>query len=238
MTKAGRVHSTPPKSTSVPASVIFRPAANTGELSGAPVSDGLPVAATHGDPAAAAVPAAEAPALYLPTGISPEEVFTAIGRLRKEALDEIDRLLAFLDATDGDADLEPSLGFAEVEPGRLAPSHAGAADDREEEDELEASLGAPENHGSQVYWASGGRDDREHEHDGREPDVDDELSGDEHEPLLGSFDRFVNQEHAWRQTKGRNWDLHTNNDLEADPCDRLPRPEAGAKKARRRGAAT
>jgi hypothetical protein len=31
-------------------------------------------------------------ALYLPTDVSPEEVFKAIGRLRKEARDEIDRL--------------------------------------------------------------------------------------------------------------------------------------------------
>ena len=38
--------------------------------------------------------------LYLPTDISPEEVFQAIGRLRKEARDEIDRLIGFLDKTD------------------------------------------------------------------------------------------------------------------------------------------
>lgn len=71
--------------------------------------------------------------LYLPTGVLPEEAFRAIGHLRQEARDEIDRLLAFLDATEGDADLEPSLGFPEVDPGRLAPSDRGAADDREED---------------------------------------------------------------------------------------------------------
>jgi hypothetical protein len=38
--------------------------------------------------------------LYLPTDISPEEVFQAIGRLRKEARDEIDRLIRFIDKTD------------------------------------------------------------------------------------------------------------------------------------------
>jgi hypothetical protein len=41
----------------------------------------------------------EAP-LYLRTDVSPEEIFKAIGRLRKEARDEIDRLIRFLDKTD------------------------------------------------------------------------------------------------------------------------------------------
>jgi hypothetical protein len=39
-------------------------------------------------------------ALYLPTNVTPEEKFQAIGRLRKEARDEIDRLIRFLDKTD------------------------------------------------------------------------------------------------------------------------------------------
>ncbi|WP_271567220.1 hypothetical protein [Bradyrhizobium sp. CCBAU 11386] len=43
------------------------------------------------------------------------------------------------------------------------------------------------NEGTQVAWAESGADDLEDEHDGREPDVDDELSGDEEEPS-GSFD--------------------------------------------------
>ena len=38
----------------------------------------------------------------------------------------------------------------------------------------------------QTKWASGGTDDREDEHDGREPDVDDE-------PSLGSLDRKMDQ---------------------------------------------
>ncbi len=59
--------------------------------------------------------------LYLKTPITPEEAFQAIGRLRKEARDEIDRLIRFLDETDNhmerepddeadDGDTEPSLG--------------------------------------------------------------------------------------------------------------------------------
>jgi hypothetical protein len=38
--------------------------------------------------------------LYIPTDVTPEEIFQAIGRLRKEARDEIDRLIGFLDKTD------------------------------------------------------------------------------------------------------------------------------------------
>jgi hypothetical protein len=71
--------------------------------------------------------------LYVPTEVSPEAAFQAIGRLRKEAQDEIDRLLSFLDATDGDADFEPSLGFPELTPWGLEPGHPGGGDDREED---------------------------------------------------------------------------------------------------------
>jgi len=66
-----------------------------------------------------------------------------------------------------------------------------------------------------LNWAESGTGDREDEHDGCEPDVDDELSGDEDEPSLGSFDRLMNQDHAYRQTSGgRRWAGHCNNDAE------------------------
>ena len=63
--------------------------------------------------------------LYIRIPVTPEEAFQAIGRLRKEARDEIERLIRFLDDTDqhmeleeavddgpcdGDTDAEPSLG--------------------------------------------------------------------------------------------------------------------------------
>ncbi|XIA64317.1 hypothetical protein ACFIOY_36430 [Bradyrhizobium sp. TZ2] len=62
-------------------------------------------------------PADSAGALYVKTPVTPEEIFRAIGRLRKE----IDRLIRFLDESDNhmelgpehdgdDADDEPSLG--------------------------------------------------------------------------------------------------------------------------------
>ena len=70
-------------------------------------------------------PADSAGALYVKTPVTPEEIFQAIGRLRKEARDEIDRLIRFLDKTDDyvsrelevedgndepEGDEEPSLG--------------------------------------------------------------------------------------------------------------------------------
>jgi hypothetical protein len=45
--------------------------------------------------------------MYLPTAFSPEQIFQAIGRLRKEAIDEIDRLIRFLDDTENHMELEP-----------------------------------------------------------------------------------------------------------------------------------
>jgi hypothetical protein len=81
-------------------------------------------------------PAESAGPLYVKTDISPEEIFQAIGRLRKEARDEIYRLIRFLDKTDdyvsreledeadagpcdtdeleaSEGDDEPDLGFLE-----------------------------------------------------------------------------------------------------------------------------
>jgi hypothetical protein len=62
--------------------------------------------------------------LFRRTDISPEDFFQALGRLRKAARDEIERLIDWLDRTidcdqdaavddnpcDGDPDVEPSLG--------------------------------------------------------------------------------------------------------------------------------
>ena len=50
----------------------------------------------HSKPPAEALGAS----LYLPTPVTPEEALQAIGRLRREARDEIDRLIRFLDKTD------------------------------------------------------------------------------------------------------------------------------------------
>src|ERR1700692_2766125 len=56
--------------------------------------------------------------LYLPADITPEKLFQAIGRLRKEARDEIDRLIRFLDDTDNHMEHEPDdeADESEIEP--------------------------------------------------------------------------------------------------------------------------
>lgn len=59
-------------------------------------------------------------------------------RLAELALDVVDRIVAILDAADGDTDFEPDAG-------------------------REPSLGAPEGHESQVIWLRGG--DRDFESD-------------------------------------------------------------------------
>jgi hypothetical protein len=60
-------------------------------------------------------PARVAGELYFPTDISSDQLFEAIGRLRKEAQDEIDRLLAFLDETDGYSTTEREINGDEAD---------------------------------------------------------------------------------------------------------------------------
>ncbi|MCS3449530.1 hypothetical protein M2222_001649 [Bradyrhizobium elkanii] len=96
-------------------------------------------------------PADSAGALYFRTDISPEQIFQAIWRLRREARDEIDRLLRFLDETDNHMELEPEDedDDAELEEG----------DPAEDDGTAEPSLGSLDCHHSQELWAAGdGRD--------------------------------------------------------------------------------
>jgi len=67
---------------------------------------------------ASAPAATPEPAIYYKTPVTPEEAFQAIGRLRKEARDEIDRLIRFLDSTDNHMELEPEdeADDSETEP--------------------------------------------------------------------------------------------------------------------------
>ncbi|MDX7950473.1 hypothetical protein P7D22_04675 [Lichenihabitans sp. Uapishka_5] len=114
----------------------------------------------------------------------------------------VDALIEYLDAITPDADLEPCLGANE--PGlrtcgthwhQSAPGLDLEADplDSGEHDpaDWEPSLGAQEHvmgYGwawaridracSQAQWGRGGRNDLEDDHDGREPDVDDEDGAD------------------------------------------------------------
>jgi hypothetical protein len=115
--------------------------------------------------------------LYIPTDVTPEQIFIAIGQLRKEARDEIDRLIQFLDKTDdyvsreledavddvacdGDDDAEASLGWTEQEA--RWGKHAWTADIDAELDgcDAEPSLGALSNI-DQSGWEKAGGDDRE-----------------------------------------------------------------------------
>jgi hypothetical protein len=99
--------------------------------------------------------------LYLPTDVSPEEVFQAIGRLRKEARDEIDRLIGFLDKTDDyvSRELEDQVDDSPCDDNELdGPEHG----EDEDSDPPEPSLGAFEGHDDQrVSWKAGGRRDLE-----------------------------------------------------------------------------
>lgn len=137
----------------------------------------------------------------------PAEIFRAIGRLRKEARDEIDRLIRFLDESDNHMELEPD----------------DESDDSEQEDDdpaeddgtSEWSLGFLERHpsiygygrdgsGTQERLCQGYGGDREDEHNGAEPTEDEE-------PSLGSSHCHHNQRH---------WSIGSHYDGELDDCDR------------------
>ena len=123
--------------------------------------------------------------LFLKTDVSPEEVFQAIGRLRKEARDEINRLIGFLDktddyvsreleddGTDGEQDDEPEDG-ADDEPSLGSSGHGNSG--------AISYTSVPISDGFQMIYDCEGD-----EHDGREPQEDDE-------PSLGSLERQVDQ---------------------------------------------
>jgi hypothetical protein len=92
--------------------------------------------------------------LYSRTDISPEEVFQAIGRLRKEARDEIDRLIRFLDDTEGHMEREPDDEGDDAEMEDDDPA--------EDDGAHEPSLGSVGDvHFDQRRWAVGDRRDLE-----------------------------------------------------------------------------
>jgi hypothetical protein len=124
--------------------------------------------------------------LYIPTDITPEELFQAIGRLRKDARDEIDRLIQFLDKTDDyvSRELEDAVDDGPIDDNELDGPENG---EDEESDPAEPSLGSLGNHHEQDLWARGGTKDLEDEHDGREPDDNEGGDGakEDDEPSLG-----------------------------------------------------
>lgn len=132
-------------------------------------------------------PADSAGELYYPTDITPEQAFQAIGRLRKAARDEIDRLIRFLDETDNHMELEQNGDEADAsypEGSQRLTGHPNE-DDEPSGDESEPSLGSRTNgeHSDQSQWGKGAADDMEDEHDGAEPEDDSEPTED-NEPSL------------------------------------------------------
>jgi hypothetical protein len=130
------------------------------------------------------------------------------------ALDAFDALTEDLEETDEDGpgeDDEPSLGSQERHPARSPWGFVG--------------YDSRDNQGDQTFWANGNRggDDREgDEHDGREPDVDDEPSLGASEPIEpepGRKDYWGGQLVPVQYTAfDQSWWTHGSNasDLEAD----------------------
>lgn len=119
--------------------------------------------------------------LYRLTTTTPEELFQALGTLRKEAMDEVERLLAFLDETDGDCDLEEEIE-ANVDSG-------GWLDDMEDDVTDEPSLGWTDQEAARGRTYAGCRgiySDLEDEHDGCEVEEDEGIDDKPHDP---DFDR-------------------------------------------------
>lgn len=145
-------------------------------------------------------PADTAGELYFKTDVSPEVVFQAIGQLRKDARDEIDRLIRFLDMSDDyvSRELEDGGDDGPIDDNELDgdDTPSGVADD-----EPSLGSGAVGEWSTQARWSSpndgmdregdGCADDREgdelqhggDEHDGQEPD-------NEGEPSLGWPERL------------------------------------------------
>jgi hypothetical protein len=95
--------------------------------------------------------------LYLPTDTSPEELFVAIGKLRNEARDEINRLIGFLDKTDDylSRELEDAIDDNPCDDDELdGPEEA----EGEESEPDEPSLGSSNDHNGHgaVYDNNGG----------------------------------------------------------------------------------
>src|ERR1700730_19051750 len=160
----------------------------------------------NGSPPAATPAATPEPAIYYKTPVTPEEAFQAIGRLRRAARDEIDRLIPFLDKTDDyvSRELEDSI---DDNPHDEETDDNG--EDNEDADPAEpslASLGLTDQEG----WSMGDRRDLEDEHDGAEPSENDE-------PSLGSFDGLMMDQEVYYLVSGAGMGVST--DAELDDAD-------------------
>jgi hypothetical protein len=120
-----------------------------------------------------------------------EKALRRVAKLRQKASAEIERLIAFLDASDPytATEFEEQVDDGPCDDDELdGPEHV----EDEESDPAEPSLGSLDHITDQRRWAEGGRRDLEDEHDGAEPDE----CG---EPSLGSLDCITNQERSWHR---------------------------------------
>jgi hypothetical protein len=93
--------------------------------------------------------------------VTPEEAFQAIGRLRKEARDEINRLIRFLDRTNDyvSRELEDQVDDSPCDDNELDGPENG---EDEDSDPAEPSLGSVGDvHFDQTRWSTGSRCDLE-----------------------------------------------------------------------------
>ncbi|MCC8976468.1 hypothetical protein [Bradyrhizobium brasilense] len=137
---------------------------------------------------------------YLKTDVSPEQIFQAIGRLRKEARDEVDRLLQFLDKTDDYVSRELEDDSCENEEGG----------------DIEPSLGSLDRAANQERWSNGA-------HSWGPSDIDRELDRSDDEPSLGAIERHP---YCLGWPDGSNptgdqthWAAGCRRDLEKDPAE-------------------
>lgn len=137
-------------------------------------------------------PAESLDSIYRRTDVTPEEFFQALGRLRRAARDEIERLIEWLDSTidcdedmavddepcDGEGDDEPSLGSFDCMSNQIKAwrtTGCGVGLDAEVDDcDREPILATPEDmNGSQdqTLWEYGSRKDLEDDA-GDNPELD------------------------------------------------------------------
>ena len=159
---------------------------------------GTPPTNTSALPDSNPVPADGASALYLPTDTTAEELFVAIGKLRKEARDEINRLIGFLDKTDNyvsrELEDDGDQGDQSYPEGLSRMCEHPLEDSEAAGDEEEPSLGSSgHSSGGPISYAIpavrvGGElihDCEGDEHDGAEPENEHGDGSPDDEPSLG-----------------------------------------------------
>jgi hypothetical protein len=167
-------------------------------------------------------------ASLVPSDITAQDLPVAIGRLRKEARDEIDRLIGFLDKTDdymfreledaiddnphGDeGEAEPSLGWTEQEARWGKHAWSVFIDEELDRCDDEPSLGALPST-DQTGWEKHGGDDREGDGCADDREGDDLQHGGEgvhenDEPSLGWTDGEAAEGRTYAGTVGESADL-------------------------------